>query len=78
MTLDRKLPTMSDTSKKHKITTLENHAGSPADGSTVEPLENHAGSTTQSETIKPLENHAGIVEEGIAKTLENHAGSEKA
>lgn len=70
---------MTEATKKPKIATLENHAGSPDNGSsTVEPLENHAGSVTENETVKPLENHAGILPESVVTTLENHAGTEKA
>ncbi|MFJ3232392.1 hypothetical protein [Streptomyces sp. NPDC086787] len=78
MTLDRKLPTMSDTSQTNEFTTQENHAGTPGNGATAKPLENHAGSVTAGEDIKPLENHAGSVPKDLLKTMENHAGSEKA
>ncbi|MET8609533.1 MULTISPECIES: hypothetical protein [Streptomyces] len=65
---------MSETAKKTKISTLENHAGSPGDGS----LDSHVGVVAGDETIKPLENHAGVVAEDIVQPAENHAGSEKA
>ncbi|MFE0532666.1 hypothetical protein ACFW20_01305 [Streptomyces nigra] len=69
---------MSDEAQKQKIRTLENHAGSPGDGSTAKPAENHAGSVAEGETTKPLENHAGSIGQDILKTDENHAGSEQA
>ncbi|MCD9880513.1 hypothetical protein [Streptomyces guryensis] len=52
---------MTDASKKHKISPLENHAGSEEDAP-ITPAENHAGGTTGGETINPLENHAGSEE----------------